>query len=76
LTVGHFLDHPPKEWPYVWWWRSVLSERKGLPCKVTARGKLNSVRVEFPDGLIVITSRFAIRKRKPVGKTRMEALKK
>lgn len=31
---------------------------------VTARGAMNSIRVEFPDGFAVITSRFAVRKRK------------
>lgn len=62
-TVAYFLDHPKKEWPYKWHWKKVLPERKGLPCKVTARGKLNNIRVEFPDGYITITSRFAVRKR-------------
>ncbi len=63
-TVGYFLEHPKREWPYVWRWRKRLPERFGLPCKVTARGKMNSIRVEFTDGLVVITSRFAVRKRK------------
>ena len=34
--------------------------RKGQPCAVTARGALGSVRVEFPDGFTVITSRHAV----------------
>ena len=61
--VAWFLEHPPKEWPYKWWWRKNLPDRNGLPCKVTARGKMNSIRVEFPDGFTVITSRYAVRKR-------------
>ncbi len=36
--------------------------RKGQLCKVTARGSLNSCRVEFPDGFVMITSRNALRK--------------
>lgn len=47
---------------YVYFWNRC--GRKGQPCKVTARGKLNSCRVEFEDGFVMITSRNAIRKRK------------
>lgn len=47
---------------HVWWWRSVLGERKGQPCRVLARGKLNSILVEFEDGFRVITSRYAVRR--------------
>ena len=36
--------------------------RKGQECRVTARGKMNSCRVEFSDGFVMITSRNAIRK--------------
>jgi hypothetical protein len=46
----------------VWYWRTRLPERKGQPCRVSARGKLNSIRVEFPDGFVVSTSRYAVRK--------------
>jgi hypothetical protein len=45
--------------PWIWWWRCRLPERKGEPCRITAGGSLNSVRVEFPDGFTVITSRWA-----------------
>ena len=48
--------------PQVWRWRSRLPERKGQRCRVTARGTLNSVRVEFPDGFWVVTSRWAVRR--------------
>ena len=53
---------PAAAYPYVWWWRVRLPERKGQPCRVTARGALNSIRVEFPDGFWVITSRWAVRR--------------
>jgi len=61
-----FVTHPDPDveaWPYVWYWRCKLPERKGQKCKVTARGKMNSIRVEFPDGYVVITSRYAVRTR-------------
>lgn len=50
--------------PYVYFWnRPEGASRKGQPCKVTARGAMNSCRVEFEDGFKMITSRNAIRKR-------------
>lgn len=49
-------------WPYIYAWNRC--GRKGQPCRVTARGKMNSARVEFPDGFVMITSRNAIRKNK------------
>lgn len=36
--------------------------RKGQPCRLTARGKMNSIRVEFADGYAMITSGNAIRR--------------
>lgn len=36
--------------------------RKGQRCRVTARGTMNSCRVEFEDGFKMITSRNAIRR--------------
>lgn len=36
--------------------------RKGQRCMVTARGKMNSCRVEFEDGFKMITSRNALRR--------------
>lgn len=53
--MKELLDH-------VWHWKAKLPERKGQPCRVLARGKLNSVLVEFADGHQVITSRYAVRK--------------
>jgi hypothetical protein len=49
--------------PYLYRWDR--QGRKGQPCKVTARGAMNSIRVEFADGYIMITSGNAIRKVKP-----------
>ncbi len=51
---------------YTYRWRRVLGgvARFGQPCRVTARGRMNSVRVEFDDGWRAITSRNAVR-RKP-----------
>jgi len=54
-------------WDHVWFWRARLPERKGEPCRVLARGKRNTVLVQFEDGVLVTTSRYAVRRRKPVG---------
>lgn len=47
---------------HVWWWRARLPERKGQPCEVLARGRMNSCLVRFADGFMVVTSRYAVRK--------------
>lgn len=52
------------EWPYEWFWRKRHGERKGQPCQVVVRGRMNSILVRFPDGFETVTSRFAVRKRK------------
>lgn len=51
---------PPACQPYPYRYRWDRCGRKGQRCRVTARGKLNSARVEFPDGFVMITSRNAI----------------
>ncbi len=51
-----------KEFPHVWFWRARLPERKGQRCRVLARGKMNSILVEFEDGWQVVASRYAVRK--------------
>ncbi len=56
---------PPKRaaqvMTHIWFWKSRLPDRKGQPCKVLARGKMNNILVEFVDGYKVVTSRFAVR---------------
>jgi hypothetical protein len=47
---------------HIWFWKSRLPERKGQTCRVLARGKMNSILVEFEDGYKVITSRYAVRR--------------
>jgi hypothetical protein len=51
------------EYPYVYRWNRC--GRKGERCKVTARGTLNSCRVEFADGGVIITSRNALMRYRP-----------
>lgn len=46
--------------PYIYRWNR--QGRKGHPCRVLARGTLNSCLVEFADGYRMVTSRNAIRK--------------
>ena len=47
---------------FIWFWRSRLPERKGQRCEVVARGAMNSIKVRFADGFVVITSRYAVRR--------------
>jgi hypothetical protein len=50
------------DFPYVWFWRAKLGERKGQRCRVWARGTMNSIGVEFEDGYRTVTARYAIRR--------------
>lgn len=50
------------EYDHVWYWRKNLPERKGQRCRVVARGKMNSIEIEFEDGVRHIVSRYAVRK--------------
>lgn len=47
---------------HVWFWRSRLGRRKGQRCRVLARGRMNTILVEFEDGFLVTTSRYAVRR--------------
>jgi hypothetical protein len=47
---------------HVWRWRTNLPERFGQPCRVLARGRMNSALVEFEGGLQHVVSRFAVRR--------------
>ena len=57
----------PIRFDHVWYWRPQripgrTVDRKGQQCRVLARGRRNSVLVEFPDGFRVVTSRWAVRR--------------
>jgi hypothetical protein len=39
--------------------------RKGQPCEVLSRGRMNTVVVRFADGYRMATSRYAVRRAKP-----------
>ena len=49
-----------------WYWikKPEGQDRKGQACRVVARGRMNSIMVEFEDGHRVITSRYAVRERR------------
>jgi len=47
---------------YVWRVKTRLPERYMTPCKVLARGKMNTCLVEFEDGYRVTTSRNYVMK--------------
>jgi hypothetical protein len=55
------------DFPYYYaWGPSPMRplDRKGQPCRVLCRGKMNSALIVFEDGFKVVTSRNALRKRK------------
>ncbi len=56
------LAMPFPAFDYVWFWRAYLGDRRGHRCRVLARGKMNSILVEFEDGFRAITSRYAVRR--------------
>lgn len=58
--AGDAMTH--ELYPYIWYWRARLPQRHRQPCRVLARGRMNSVLVQFPDGFLVVTSRYAVRK--------------
>lgn len=50
---------------HIWFWKTRLPERKGHACRKLARGRMNSILVQFEDGYKVVTSRFAVRLANP-----------
>ncbi len=66
LARGRSAQRMSDDYPLVWWWKSKLGERKGTACRILVRAKtMNSVLVEFEsDGMTVVTSRWAVRRRK------------
>lgn len=50
---------------HFWRVRKTLPERFGEPCRVLARGTMNSCRIEFADGTRHIVSRWAVSKLRP-----------
>jgi hypothetical protein len=48
------------DYPYVWRWRAKHGDRYGERCAVWARGRMNSVGVEFRDGFRTVTSAYAV----------------
>lgn len=51
------------EYAYYWRVRTRLPERFGQLCAVLARGPMNSCKVLFEDGYVVITSRNYMRRK-------------
>jgi hypothetical protein len=47
---------------HYWRVRTTLPDRYRQPCRVTARGAMNSCQIEFADGTRHIVSRWAVRK--------------
>lgn len=49
---------------HYWRVRTTLPDRFGQPCRVLARGRMNSAQIEFEDGTRHIVSRWAVRRRR------------
>jgi len=47
---------------YAWGNNDLRKQYKGRSCRVLARGKMNSVLIQFEDGFKMITSRYAVKK--------------
>lgn len=68
---------PERTLDHVWRLRTRLADRHGNPCRILARGKMNSILVEFADGSQHIVSRYAVRRRKiftPAAPAQLEVL--
>lgn len=50
---------------HYWRIRTTLPDRFGQPCRVIARGRMNSIQIEFADGVNHIVSRHAVRRLDP-----------
>ena len=50
----------PRVFPYIYRWNR--RSRKGQPCTVLVRGKMNSCLVMFEDGFTAVTSHNALRR--------------
>lgn len=61
LLSAECVDRSFMEFDHVWFWKTKLFSRRGQPCRVLARGAMNSILVEFKDGYRVITGRYAVR---------------
>lgn len=56
-----------EKFPYFWRWKANrfrTLDRKGEPCRVLVRGKMNSCLIEFEDGFKAVVSRNGLAKRK------------
>lgn len=52
-----------REYPFYWRLKARLPERHGQACRLLARGKRNTIAIEFEDGYRVTCSGWSIRKR-------------
>jgi hypothetical protein len=57
LAVWIIYSHPKKMTQYLWRVKTRLPKRYMAPCKILARGQMNTCLVEFEDGYRVTTSR-------------------
>lgn len=50
---------------HYWRIRATLPDRYGQNCRILAVGKMNSIQIEFADGVRHIVSRYAVRRLRP-----------
>lgn len=62
VAISCNASNDSAKFSHYWRIRKLLPERYGHPCRLLATGKLNSVLVEFGDGVRHIVSRYSIRK--------------
>ena len=53
------------EFTHRWFWRKWLGDRNGQACRVLCRGRNGNILVEFADGYLVVTPRYAVRRATP-----------
>lgn len=61
-TPEEFFSGSGEFFEYVWGNNSKRAGYKGRICKIIARGKMNSVLIEFENGERTVTSKWALRK--------------
>lgn len=62
IAIASDAPNDTAKFSHYWRIRKWLPERYGHPCRLLATGKMNSVLIEFGDGVRQIVSRYSIRK--------------
>ena len=63
------MERAKEEWALVWGWRKWRPYRYGQAVRIVAEGNMGSVLVQFEDGELVRTQKWAVRPKKAEGPT-------